>query len=291
MKHLKKIPSKEDLEQLRRACLLPADPDDLEGIDLQLVRSLAPVVAHWITRWYRMEVEGMELVPDGPALLVGNHNSGAGFFELVGLGAHLYVERGSEEVIHSLAHDVLMRLPGLGNLLNRLGALRADPTNALAALAAGRKVIVCPGGNLEAFRPFSERHRIRFGGRKGFLKLAIQAQVPLVPWVTIGGHESFFVLTDGQWLARLLRMDRLMRSQTWPIFLGLPYGLAIGPTMHLPLPVKVRFRFLEPISLAGYRPEQAEDPRALESLYQLVVGRMQQALDELAAHRRWPILG
>ena len=86
-------------------------------------------------------------------------------------------------------------------------------------------------------------------------------------------------------LARLLRADRTIRSDVWPIWLGLPFGVGIGPFFHVPLPVKCVTEFLEPVSVDHVAPEDAGDPAALRAIYDEVTTRMQEALDRLAVER------
>lgn len=269
-----------------RACTAPFDPDDPGNFDPAMVRQVVPVVDAFCRAWYRLEIDGFDNVPDGPALVVVNHNAGITFLEILGLGARWYLVRGLGDPLHGLGHDAMFRVPGVGGFLARGGGVRANHGNADRVFAMGRKAIVAPGGNLEAFRSFAERGRIKFGGRKGFLRLALRHGVPLVPVVLHGGHESFVVLHDGAPLARALHVDRLLRSDTWPLMLALPWGVALGPVFHLPLPVKVRGRFLAPIPTAGYGPGAADDPAVLDELYGRVTGVMQNAMDDLDAGRR-----
>ena len=70
------------------------------------------------------------------------------------------------------------------------------------------------------------------GGRKGFLRLALEKDVPIVPMVTLGGQETALFLSRGEGLARLLRLDKSLRLKSLPIMLSLPFGLQIGPLPH-----------------------------------------------------------
>lgn len=267
------------LEHVRRAMERQVDPDSLDERDPELMRALSPWVIRACELWYRLEVRGLEQVPTGPALIVGNHDSGMSFLEAIGWGAVCYRER-PQEIWHGLAHDGIVDMPRLGPLLVSCGAIRARPANALRALAAGRKVVVFPGGNREAFRPWSQRHHIDLAGRTGWARVAVQAGVPIVPVVFYGGHAGFRVIADNRWLARLLRADRWMRVDTWPLMLAAPWGLWLGPNFHLPLPVKVVTSFLPPVPTAQLRGR--DDAAALRGLYDEVVPAMQRRLDELA---------
>lgn len=265
------------------------DSSDPHGIDQDLVDRMVPIADRLLGRYFAHDVRGLERLPQGPALLVGNHNSGAMFVEAIGFAARVYREKPVEKGTWSgLAHDNIIGLPLVGSFLHRLGAIRASHEAAHAAFAANRKVVVFPGGNREAFRPFADRYRLGLGDRRGFIRLALDERVPIVPVVFVGGHSGFVVLRDNKRLARLLRADRWLRSDTWPVILGLPWGVSLGPMFHLPLPVGCITEVLEPIDTEPYR----EDPGGVEDLFELVEQRMQQALTRLARERRqrrWPL--
>jgi len=263
----------------------------LNAIDLELIRGVVPYIDLALGGYYRLEVEGLDRAPRGKAVIAINHNAGVSFAELIAFGARWYAHRGYHDIVHGLAHDAMLVVPYLGNFLSRCGGIRAAHHHADRVLQADRKVLVAPGGNLEAFRPFKKRHEINFGGRKGFIRLALRNRAPIVPTVFIGGHETFYVLHDGRSIVDALGLKKLFRLDTFPIFLSLPWGLTAGPMFHLPLPSKCKVRMLEPVSVDGYSPDDEEDPEALQELYDLVTGRMQEALTEMAADRRLPVLG
>jgi 1-acyl-sn-glycerol-3-phosphate acyltransferase len=98
---------------------------------------------------------------------------------------------------------------------------------------------------------------VDFGGRQGFIRLAIEMDVPIVPVVAVGGQET-------------------------ALFLGR------GPALPLwlpPLPAKLTIEVLPPI-----HPVQ-EFGGALDEVYEHVERLMQETLDALAAERRLPVLG
>lgn len=269
---------------LRRALTHPTDPTDPESIDLELIEELTPWVDRACRVWYRLGVEGLDSVPDGAALLVGNHNAGTTMLEALGAFARFYRQRPSD-LCHALAHDAIVDMPALGSLLTRIGALRAGHESADAAFSSGRKVVVFPGGNREAFRPWRERHRVDFGGRTGFVRLALRHQVPIVPVVFHGGHDTLVILRRGERLARWTGLRERLRTDAWPVMLALPWGLAIGPWFHLPAPVRCTTRFLPPMPPpAG--PEAADDPEVCAAWRDDVEAAMQEALTELAQSRR-----
>jgi 1-acyl-sn-glycerol-3-phosphate acyltransferase len=234
-----------------------------------------------VVRWNRPTVRGWSHLPStGPVLVVGNHSGGLYTPEAYGLfTALLRHERGRRPVC-LLAHDLLFRLPGFGRLLHGLGGVPASPGAAAEALDAGAVVIVFPGGDFEAFRPFWQRRRVDFGGRHGYARLARERGVPIVPAVTYGSHESTFVLARGDRLARALGLARL-RVKILPWVLGLPWGLVPGFIPVFPWPTRLTIELGPRID-----PASAADAMALDTE---VRATMQATLTRLAASERYPL--
>jgi 1-acyl-sn-glycerol-3-phosphate acyltransferase len=253
------------------------DPDRLDARDPDLIRTVLPAVRALTRRYLRLEREGLEHVPAGPALLVGNHNGGILGPDVPCTMRTLWETIGPEAPLYGLAHDFAMRqLTPLGRLLQRFGGVRASPHNAARILEAGGKALVYPGGDLEAYRRSSARDRIVLGERSGFVRVARAARVPIVPIVAQGAHRSAWVFTDGAQLARMMRLHRWARLDRFPLALALPWGLAVGPWIpYLPLPFRVRLRILPPISV-GSDDDDAE-------VRDYVRARMQAALNEMVA--------
>ena len=127
----------------------------------------------------------------------------------------------------------------------------ASRENAERALDSGAAVLVYPGGDYEVHRPLWERNRVDFDGRKGFLRLALRNDVPIVPVVAIGGQETSLFLSRGERLARALRLDRHLPAEgACRSRLAIPWGLNIGDMLgHMPLPAKITVEVLPPIDL------------------------------------------
>jgi len=261
------------------------DPDDVARDDELLSRAierLGPI----FDRWFRPELRGVERVPDGPAIIVGNHNGGSLSADAFMIGIMLYRARGIEHVPYGLAHDMVVSLPLMKRIV-ALGIVRASTSMAHEVFAAGRKVLVYPGGEQDTLRPWSERDRIKFVGRRGYLRLALRERVPLVPVVVAGAHEVFMVLGGGELLADLFKTKRLFRVNTWPVTLSLPWGLTPGPPpVFLPFPVRMLGEVLEPIEFDRSGPEAAADEAYVRRCDDLVRARMQAALTRLADERR-----
>jgi len=261
---------------------------DLDDRDPDYVRDNLPWLWLLASIYFRGEVRGLGHIPEtGPVLLVGNHSGGnmtpdTGVFTLAFAG-HFGVER----PFYQLAHNLVVTWPGLG-VLRKSGAIAASPRNARRALESGAALLVYPGGDHEVHRPSWESSRIDFDRREGFLRLALELDVPLVPVVAIGGQETCLFLSRGESLARTLKLDKMFRLKVLPISLALPWGLNIGDFFgHIPLPAKITIEVLPPISL---RQEFGLEPD-IDIVYQHVTRTMQDTLDVLASERRLPILG
>ena len=126
-----------------------------------------------------------------------------------------------------MAHNLVVSMPGLKSL-RKFGTVAANHDNALLALQSGAALLVYPGGDYEVFRPSWKRHQVDFGGRKGYVKLAREAGVPIVPVASVGGQEAALFLDRGQWLAKLLMVDKIARLKSVPILLAPPWGLVIS---------------------------------------------------------------
>jgi 1-acyl-sn-glycerol-3-phosphate acyltransferase len=240
-------------------------------------------------RYFRPEVQGGEHIPQGAALLVGNHSGGLYTPEAYVLMDWWIRERGVDEPLYFLAHDAAFAIPWFGSQLRRWGGLPAGQANAEAALRMGAKVLVYPGGEHESFRPWWERGTVDFRGRSGFVALALRTGVPIVPIVTHGSHDTAFVLTRGARLARWLRLER-MRVNVLPLVVTIPWGVVPGFIPGLPYPARIVSRCLEPIRFEEHGIEAAEDPTVVERCVAVVVERMQEALTEMVKDRPVPLV-
>ncbi len=269
----------------------PPKPDPLlDRRDPAFIRRVFPQLS-WVTdRYFRAEVEGVEHLSERASVIATTHNGGLAMPDLQCLFVAFWRRFGLETPGHGLVHRQLFRVPVLGNAATRLGALEACAQNARRVLEADRPLLICPGGDVDSLKPFSQRHRVCFGKRRGFIRLAIERQAPIIPVVSVGAHETLFVLNDGQRLARLLGVDRLLRVKTIPLVLSFPFGLTPGGVLSVPLPSKIRLRILPPIEL-GEPPAAANDAATVERCFEHVRQRMQTALDDLASKRKRVLFG
>jgi len=262
------------------AALSERDPDYIRGS----LRFTWPLIA----AWFRPDIRGLDRIPArGPVLLVGNHSGGNVAPDTLAFTLAFYRRFGVERPFFQLAHHLVMRAPWLSQL-RRYGTIEASSQNAQAAFDSGAAVLVYPGGDWEAHRPTWHGHRVEFAGREGFVRMALSAGVPIVPVVSIGGQETALFLTRGERLAHALRLDTRFRLKVLPVSLALPWGLDIGDLFgHVALPAKITIQVLEPIDLC----ERFGPSPDVDAIYRAITELMQRTLDELAAERRWPVIG
>ena len=249
--------------------------------DERTIRAWSPWLERLFTHYHDASVEGLEGVPDGAALAVGNHNGGLMSPDMFALMVAWWRHFGASTPAYGLMHDMPFRLPLIGELMPRLGAVRADPANAEELLRRGAKVLVYPGGDIDAFRPWSRRSEVVFGRRRGFVRVALRSRVPIVPIVSAGAHEAFRILSDGRSIVSRFGLKRIARVEVLPLTLCLPWGVSLGANFYWPLPVRIRIRVLPPIRWPELGPEAADDDAIVWECREHVRRTMQVALDEL----------
>jgi 1-acyl-sn-glycerol-3-phosphate acyltransferase len=273
----------DDLVDLRRTL----DGNDIDAWDPDYIRRVLPLWRAVMATYFRGEVRGLENIPDaGPALLVGNHSGGTLIADTFVFATAFYTAFGPDRRFHQLAHDIAARLPATG--ISRWGTVAASHDNARKAFDRGAPVLVYPGGDYETFRPSWHSDRIEFGGRKGFVKLAVDRRVPIVPVVAVGGQETALFVTRGERAAKLTGWADLTRIKVLPVAIAPPFGISVlDLPPRVPLPAKVTIEVLPPIDLVerfGPHPEH-------EHVYDEITGEMQEALSELQAERTLPVVG
>jgi len=236
-------------------------------------------------RYFELDVAGWEHVPTSPAMMVSNHSGGTTIPDVWGFLIAWYRRFGVERPIHPMAHEMVLGNGVTGPYFAQRGVLHGSRKLALEVLTAHqRDLMVMPGGDVDTWRPYSKRYEVCFAGRTGYAKLALMAGVPIIPMANAGAHETLIVLTDGRPIARALRLHELARSDIFPVHLSLPWGLAVGPWPHIPLPSRLRYRIGAPVLPPDTVPAGKEPSEELVRAYDgLVQSAVQGLLNELRA--------
>lgn len=242
-----------------------ADPYDVLAL---------PTFKLW-RRYFRYEVENFDVLAQTETSLIVGYHGGPWTFDLWMLGDRMHDELGYFP--RAVWHWLWWTIPGLRQAVGELGGLRRAPTqDEIDDLRArGEHLIVAPGGMREAMRPFWSDGHVDLGDRRGYLRLALRHDLPVIPVVASGLDETFVGLNDGYRTSR-----RVFGRGDLPAWLALGIG-GIWP-LALPLPARIRQRIGEPIRLSALRAGGSED-ELLERAHEHVTTRLQSMLDELHA--------
>jgi 1-acyl-sn-glycerol-3-phosphate acyltransferase len=261
--------AEEALEFLRRRLTGEYAVDEF-GHDPDLVEHvLAPLLRPLYRRWWRVEVRGLEHVPDeGPALVVGNH-AGTLPFDAMMVTLALLDEHPAHRSLRTLAADLAFTLPVVAPLARKSGNTLASAEDAERLLQAGELVGVFPEGYKGLGKPFRERYRLQRFGRGGFVEVALRTGAPIVPVAVVGSEEIYPMVANLRRLARLLGLPYFPVTPTFPL---------LGPLGAVPLPSKWVIEFCPPIPTARYGGEAVLDPMVVFDLTDQVRDTIQQTI-------------
>lgn len=250
---------------------------------------------HRLSRaWHRFSIRGTERIPRGPCLFVGNH-SGIGISDVLCLLGAFAARYGLSRRCVGMMHVAFLRAPIVGHAARAFGAVYARRDSARDAFRRGWDVACFPGGDLDACRPMHEHRRVEFGPRRGYVRLALETGVPVVPVATIGSHFSYLLLPGGRTVARALGLKRLVRNERLPITVGAvllvvacalaaagvaPWWIvaAVALLAAVPSPVRITSEILPPIDVRA-RTAHVRDPEArVEAAHAIVHGALQDAV-------------
>jgi 1-acyl-sn-glycerol-3-phosphate acyltransferase len=246
------------------------DPHLNDAVFLPLLRPL-------FRSWFRVEVSGIENLPEtGAALVVANH---AGVLPFDGLMTSVAVKdhHPTHRDLRLLAADMVFDMPVLGHAARKAGHTMACTADAHRLLAGGELTAVFPEGYKGLGKQFKDRYKLQRFGRGGFVSAALRTKAPIVPCSIVGSEEIYPMLTDVKLVARLLGL---------PYFPVTPLFPLAGPLGLVPLPSKWHIAFGTPIETADYDDAAADDPMVTFELTDMVRETIQQTLYQLLAGRR-----
>jgi 1-acyl-sn-glycerol-3-phosphate acyltransferase len=246
------------------------------GMDEVVVARMRGVLDVLFDRWFRVDLAGIEGLPErGPALLVANHS---GLLPWDGLMLCHAVERhhASHARPRFLVADWLITLPFVHAYLARLGGVRACRENAERLLGGGHFVVAFPEGVKGAAKVFRERYRVKRFGRGGVVRVALETGVPLVPVGIVGAEEAHPLLFKWTSPARPLGLPFVPVTPTFP-FLG-----ALG---GVPLPAKWVIRVGAPLPIDHLPADASSDELLVSRLTEELRSQVQSLVDVALAER------
>lgn len=271
------MPPREEGSELIPSQDLTRDVDDW-GRSEAFFKLAEPILDFYYRYWFRVEQQGVEHVPaTGGALLVSNH-SGALPPDAPMIMQAIRNEHPDPRPVYMLGEHWFKGYPGVGMVANKIGLVAAHPANAQRLLCdEGRLALVFPEGQKGSRKVYWQRYRLRRFGRGGFVKTALRAGVPIVPVAVVGAEEAMPIF------AHVRALERLTGLIYFPINHAFPWaGLAAG-AMYLP--AKFKIRFLEPVSMDAYGPEDADDLTLVQSIAERIRAQIQREVDRLVAGR------
>jgi 1-acyl-sn-glycerol-3-phosphate acyltransferase len=218
-----------------------------------------------IRKYLRLEVEGIENVPQrGRVIILPNHSGWSGF-DAVMIGNEIH--KAKRRIPRILAHRAFF-VGDIKIIAQKMGMEEASTQNGLRLLNKNNVVILFPEGESGNFKPTSQRYHLQ-EFRRGFVRMAIASKAPIIPTIVIGAEETHINLAS-------LKLTKYLRGQIIPL-----------PLNVLPLPAKWKIKFLPPIRFDGYTKADAENTELVHKLANEVQVKMQAAIDEELKARKW----
>lgn len=262
-----------------RAALLPTPLNeygvDPFGYDPEYARPFMLPAALLYRYWLRVETEGIENVPRGRVLLIANHAGNTFAYDGAMLALSLYLEGQPPRIVRGMAEYYLPTIPWFNVLMHRMGSVVGTPANCSQLLERDEAIMVFPEGERGFVKPYSKRYQLqRFG--LGFLRLALETDTPIVPVGIVGAEEQSPGIANLRWLGKLVG------SPAFPITPFFPW---LGLAGFLPLPVKFRLHFGEPMRFEG---EPSDEDAVVETRVERVKTAIRGLIREgLAKRRTW----
>jgi 1-acyl-sn-glycerol-3-phosphate acyltransferase len=197
--------------------------------------------------WFRVETRGIERVPDGRVLLISNH-AGQIALDAAMIGTATFLEGEPPRIVRGMGEYWLPTVPWVNVMMARTGSVVGTRKNCVDLLENEEAVIAFPEGIRGMNKLIWERYQLQEFGQ-GFMRLALETNTPIVPVAVVGSEEQAPAIANVHLLARLLRMPAFPVTLTWPW---------LGPLGLVPLPVKYRIYFGEPMRFEGNPSDEDE---------------------------------
>jgi 1-acyl-sn-glycerol-3-phosphate acyltransferase len=234
------------------------------GFDPDYGRSLLFTLALIYRYWLRVETQGVDRVPDGRVLLIGNHGGNTFAYDGAMLAGSMFFEHEPPRIVRGMGEYYLPRIPFFNIFMQRFGSVVGTPRNCVQLLEREEAIMVFPEGERGFMKPYTRRYQLqRFG--LGFMRLALETRTPIVPVGIVGSEEQSPGLARVPWLGRLIGAPALPITLTFPL---------LGPLAIVPLPVKFRLNFGEPMVFEG---DPDDDDASIEKKVEVV----KEAISEL----------
>ncbi len=241
-------------ETQERASFLPTRINeygyDRFGFDPELARRVMLFTAIVYRNYFRVETQDIERVPEGRVLLIGNHAGNTFAWDGAMLATAMFLEGRPPRIPRGMGEYFLPTIPFFNVMMQRFGSVVGRPENCVQLLEQEEAIMAFPEGARGFVKTWGQRYQLQEFGL-GFMRLALETDTPIVPVGIVGSEEH----SPG--IANLRGLGRLFGAPAFPITAGFPF---LGPVGLLPLPVKFRIHFGEPLRFGG---DPSEDDAAI----------------------------
>ncbi len=190
------------------------------GYDEEWVNEIKPFFDFLYFRYWRVQVSGLENIPEeGRALLAANH-SGQIPWDGAMVAAAVMNEHPAQRLVRTLYASWFPTAPFLSTLMVKMGNTLANEENGIRLLEQEQLVAVYPEGVKGVSKLYKDRYRLARFGRGGFVQMAIRTQSPIIPVSVVGAEETYISLYNSETIAKLFGLPIFPITLTWP-WLGL----------------------------------------------------------------------
>jgi 1-acyl-sn-glycerol-3-phosphate acyltransferase len=243
------------------------------GMDPEFGRPLLAAMILAYRYWFRVDARGVDNVPEGRVLLIGNHAGNTFAWDGAMLAEALFLEGDPPRIARGMAEYFLPTIPFFNVYMQRFGSIVGTPENCIQLLEREEAIMVFPEGQRGFVKTYKQRYQLQTFGL-GFMRLALETDTPIVPVGIVGGEEQ----SPG--LANLRSVGRLVGSPAFPITVTFPW---LGPAGFIPLPVKYYIEFGEPLRFEG---DPTEDDATITEKVEVVKDAIRKLIEAGLSRRR-----
>ena len=234
-----------------------AEGYDPFGFKPSMLHRVLPLARFLYRTYFRVETHGLQNVPQGRALLIANH-SGQIPLDGMMIATAMLLDHRPPRMTRAMVERWIPTLPFASTFFARAGQVVGTPENARLLLERGELLMVFPEGSRGISKTWHQRYQLTEFGL-GFMRLALATNTPIVPIGVIGAEEQIPTFYNAKRLAKLLHMP----------------AVPVGPTLMMPLPVKYRIHFGEPMLFEG---DPDEEDRVVRARVDQVTGAINDLL-------------